>query len=96
MMAGGDVRVGAGLNVGIDAEGGAGAEFEAGGFGGQDVELGFGFDVEEEDAGLEGFADFFFALPYAGENDAAAGDSDVAEAMKFAAGDDVEVAACTG
>src|SRR5271169_519208 len=33
MMSGGDVGVAAGLDVGIDAEGGGGAEFEASGFG---------------------------------------------------------------
>ena len=85
----------AGFDVWIDAEGGAGAELEARGFGGECVQFGFGFDVEEENAGLEGFADFFFALSYAGEDDASAGDADVAEAMEFAAGDDVAAASCT-
>ena len=45
---------------------------------------------------LERFADFFFGFSDAGKNDAAAGDADVAEAMEFAAGDDVEAAAGAG
>src|SRR5277367_5979241 len=57
VMAGGDVGVAAGLDVGIDAEGGGGFAFEERGFGGQGVEFGFGFDVEEEDVRAECFAD---------------------------------------
>ena len=57
------MRVAAGLDVWIDAKGGAGARrFRRDGFGSESVELGFGFDIEEKDAGVEGFADFFFGL----------------------------------
>ncbi len=55
--AGGDVGVGFGEDVGVDAEGEAG-DFVAGfGAGGEEMEFGFGLDVEEEDVGVEGSVD---------------------------------------
>ena len=55
--AGGDVGVGFGEDVGVDAEGEAGDFAEGFGAGGEEVEFGFGFDVEEEDVGVEGGVD---------------------------------------
>src|ERR1700730_10981989 len=92
--AGGDGVVAASLDVGVDAQGGAGAALKTSGFGGESVEFGFGFDVEKQNTGAESFADFFFCFSDAGKNDAVAGDADMAQAMEFAAGDDVETASC--
>src|SRR5271168_2910450 len=47
--AGGDVGVGLGEDVGVDAESEAGGFAEGFGAGGEEVEFGFGFYVEEED-----------------------------------------------
>jgi len=51
VMAGGNVRMAAGLNIGIDANGNAGCSGAAfhlfRGFLEQDAEFGFGFDIEE-------------------------------------------------
>ena len=55
--AGGDVGVCVGEDVGVDAEGEAGAELEGLGAGGEEVELGLGLDVEEEEVGAEGGVD---------------------------------------
>jgi hypothetical protein len=89
--AGGDVWVGFGEDVGVDAEREAG-DFAAGlGAGGEEVELGFGFDVEEEDVGAEGGVDLPQLFAYAGEDYFFQGGLvGFADALKFAAGDDVE------
>jgi hypothetical protein len=60
--------VGFGEDVGIDAEGEAGDLAEGFGTGGEEVELGFGFDVEEEDAGVESGVDLPELLAYSGED----------------------------
>ena len=92
--AGGDVGVCLGEDVGVDAEGEAGGTFEGQGAGGEKIELGDGFDVEEEDAGGEGGVDFVDLLAYSGEDGFrdgfARGSLDAGE---FASGDDVEAGA---
>ena len=67
--AGGDVRVGFGEDVGVDAEGEAGDFVEGFGAGGEEVEFGLGFNVEEEDVGLEGGVDLPDLFANAGEDD---------------------------
>ncbi len=89
--AGGDVGVGLGEDVGVDAEGEAGADVESFGAGGEEVEFGLGLDVEEEDVGVEGGVDLPDLLAYAGEDDFFEGGFvGFADALEFAAGDDVE------
>src|ERR1700722_3428670 len=89
--AGGDVGVGFGEDVGVDAEGEAGGFAEGFGTGGEEVQLGLGFDVEEEDVGAEGGVDLPELLAYAGEDYFfESGLVGFAYALEFAAGDDVE------
>jgi hypothetical protein len=89
--------VGFGEDVWVDAEGEAG-DFVAGfGAGGEEVELGLGLYVEEEDIGAEGGVDLPCLFAYAGEDyffkRGAAGFTD---ALEFAAGDDVEACSLLG
>ncbi len=89
--AGGDVGVGLSEDVGVDAEGEAGALSEGFGAGGEEVELGLGFDVEHEDVRLERRVDLPDLFAYAGEDDSLqCGLVGFADALQFAAGDDVE------
>ena len=89
--AGGDVGMGFGEDVGVDAEGEAGAEVEQLGAGGEEVEFGLGLDVEEEDVGAEGVVDLPDLLADAGEDHLFQGGlAGFADALQFAAGDDVE------
>jgi len=88
--------VAAGLDVGIDANGGRSGTVEAGGFADEDIEFGGRFDVEEEDFFAEGFANFFTGFADAGEDDALTGNSGVAEAVELAATDDIETGAEAG
>ena len=95
--AGGDVGVGFGEDVGVDAEGEAGDLAEGFGAGGEEVEFGFGFDVEEEDVGVEGGVDLPDLFAYAGEDDFFEGGLvGFADALEFAAGDDVEACSLLG
>ena len=92
--AGGDVGVGFGEDVGVDAEGEAGDFAEGFGAGGEEMELGFGLYVEEEDVGVEGGVDLPDLLADAGEDDFFEGGFvGFADALEFAAGDDVEACA---
>ena len=92
--AGGDVGVGLGEDVGVDAEGEAGALAEEGGAVGEQVELGLGLDVEDEDVGFEGGVDLGDLLADAGEDDLLEGRlPGLADALELAAGDDVEARA---
>src|SRR5271170_3429887 len=89
--AGGDVGVGFGKNVWVDAEGEAGYFAEGFGAGGEEMEFGFGFNVEEEDVGAERGVDLPELLAYAGEDDFFEGRLvGFADALEFATGDDVE------
>ena len=65
--AGGDVGVGFGEDVGVDAEGEAGGLPEEFGAGGEEVKFGGRFDIEEEDSGVEGGVDLGNLLAYPGE-----------------------------
>ena len=59
VMACGNVRVAARLHVRIDAQRGRGSMSKVCGLLGQHLELGFGFDVEDQNASAERFANFF-------------------------------------
>ena len=86
--------MGVGEDVGVDAEGETGADAESLGTGGEQVELGFGLDVEEEDIGLEGGVDLPDLLADSGEDDSSEGGFvSFPDALEFAAGDDVEAGA---
>ena len=89
--------MGFGEDVGVDAEGEAGAFAEGFGAGGEEVEFGLGLDVEEEDVGAEGGVDLPDLLAYAGEDDFFEGGLvGFADALEFAAGDDVEACSLLG
>ena len=89
--AGGDVGVGFGEDVGVDAEGEAGALVECFGARGEEMEFGFGLDVEEEDVGAEGGVDLPDLFADTGEDDFFQGGLvGLADALEFATGDDVE------
>ncbi len=89
--AGGDVGVGFGEDVGVDAEGEASDFAEGFSAGGEKVEFGFGFDVEEEDVGTESGVNLPKLFADAGEDDFFEGGSmSFADALELAAGDDVE------
>ncbi len=95
VMAGGDVRMASGGHVGIHANGGGGAAAGARRFARENVEFGCGLDVEQADAGAQGFADFIARLAHAGKDDALGLHSGALQAEKFAGGDDIESAAQT-
>jgi hypothetical protein len=95
--AGGDVRVGFCEDVGVDAEGEAGDLAAGFGAGGEEVEFGFGFDVEEEDVCFEGGVDLPELFAYSGEDYFFQGGLvGFADALEFAAGDDVEARSLPG
>src|SRR5258708_11819181 len=97
----------AGLDVWVyanrDARGGAPALHLFGRFVEEDIELGFGFDVEEQESARAGraaaaaiaksFANFFAVLADSGKNNFIAGDAEMTEMFELAARDDVEAAA---
>lgn len=90
----GDVGVGFGEDVWVDAESEAGADSEGFGTCGEEVELHLGLDIELEDAGFEGGVDLPRLLADAGEDDFFERRLvRFAHALELAAGDDVE--ACT-
>jgi len=92
--AGGDVGVGLGEDVGVDAEGEAGGAAEEFGAGGEEIEFGGGFDVEEKDSGFEGGVNLGDLLADTGEDGFGNGrPGDFEDAGEFAAGDDVETGA---
>ncbi len=67
------------------------------GAGGEEVEFGLGLDVEEEDVGAEGGVDLPDLFTYAGEDDFFEGGLvGAADALEFAAGDDVEAGSLPG
>ena len=90
-QAGGDVGMGLGEDVGIDAESEAGLELELCGARGEQIELGFALHVELENAGFERVVDLRRGFAHAGEDDAIDGFGRCGEnALEFAAGDDVK------
>src|SRR6266702_4313056 len=83
--------MGFGEDVGVDAEGEAGDLAEGLGAGGEEEKFGFGFDVEEEDVGVECGIDLPELFADAGEDYFFEGGLvGFADALEFAAGDDVE------
>ena len=90
MVTGRDVPVASGHHVRIHADGGGRAPAQAGGLCGEQVQLGFRLDVEQANAGAQGFANFLARFSYSGKNHAAAIDAGAAEAVELAAGNDVE------
>jgi len=90
-LAGGDVGMGFGEDVWVDAEGEAGGLAETSRAGGKEMKLGLGFDVEEEDVGVEGGVDLPYLFADSGEDDFfERGSVGPADAFEFAAGDNVE------
>ena len=95
--AGGDVGMGLGEDVGVDAEGEAGALAEGFGTGGEEVEFGLGLDVEQEDVGFEGGVDLPDLFADAGEDDLLErGLVGLADTLQLSAGDDVEACSLLG
>ena len=95
--AGGDVGVGFGEDVRVDAKGEAGSLAESFGAGGEEVKFGLGLDVEEEDVGLECGVDLPYLFAYSGEDDfLERGLVRFADSFEFAAGDDVKACALFG
>ena len=88
--AGGDVGVGGGVDVWVDAEGDAGGFVVAGGDGADELEFGFAFAVEGVDAGGEGVFDLVTGFADAGEDDFGGVAAGLEDAEEFAAGDDVK------
>ena len=83
--------MGFGEDVGVDPESEAGDLTAGFGAGGEEVELGFRFDVEEEDVGVEGGVDLPELFAYSGEDYFFQGGLvGFADALEFASGDDVE------
>ena len=83
-----------GEDIRIDAQRKARTDAERFGARGEQVQLGFGLDIEEQDVGLERSVDLPDLLAYAGEDDLRQRSlMRLANALQLAAGDDVE--ACT-
>ena len=94
---GGDVGVGVGEDVWVDAESKTGAEVECFGSGGEEVKFGLGLDVEEEDVGFECRVNLPDLFAYSREDDAVESWLvGFADAFEFAAGDDVETRSLLG
>ncbi len=60
---------------------------------GEQFQFRLGLHVDEANAGAQRFANLLARLAHAGKNRAIAGDAGALQAVKFAAGDDVESAA---
>src|ERR1700693_1782597 len=106
LASGGDVRMAAGFDIGIDANRKAGkiswcAHRMARGLFEKNFEFSSGLDVELENAGVvglfdfiaESFADFFAGFAYTGKDDAIAGNGNVGEVIEFTSRNDIEAAA---
>src|SRR5258707_10328843 len=106
VMAGGNVRMAAGLNIGIDANGYAGRSGAAfhlfRGFFEQDAEFGFGFDVEKQQTAKAGvgaaavaksFPNFLARFADARKYDLISRNRQMAKMFKLAARDNIETAA---
>ena len=95
--AGGDVRVGFGEDVGVDAEGEAGAELRASARAARRSSSASDLDVEEEDVGAEGGVDLPDLLPTPEKTTLfERGLVGFADTLEFSAGDDVEACALFG
>ena len=87
--AGGDFRVGAGVDIRVHAQHDSGRHTKAGGKGGEHTELGRAFDINLADFFRQRGAQILGTFADAGENDVFGGDSGLAGAQKLAAADDV-------
>ncbi len=95
--AGGDVGMGFGEDIGINAECEAGALTEGFGTGGEEVELSLRLDVEHEDVGFERGVDLTYLLAYTREDDLLErGLVGLADTLQLSAGDDVEACSLLG
>src|SRR5208337_2602387 len=91
VQAGGDVRVRAGVNVGVYADSEFGGFAQMGGASAEHLQLGGAFHVEQENAGSKGKVDFLRQLADSGEDDLGgrlAANSQYA--LQFTAGHDIE------
>ena len=95
-LAGRDLVVGLGVDVGIDAHGDAGGQPARLGHLAQRSELGLGFHVEGEDAGIERKRHLGLGLADAGEHDPLGRDVDGEGAAKLALRHHVHAGAGTG
>jgi len=92
--ASGDVGMGVGENVGVDAEGEAGLALEFLGADGQESQLGLAFYIKLKNAGFEGEVDLGRGLADAGEDYAVEGFwGSGADALQLTTGDDVKASA---
>ena len=87
--AGRDLGVGLGVDVGIDPHRDVGGAALAGGDRGQQLELGLGFDVDAEDAGVDRERELARGLADAGEHDFLRRDAGRPRAQEFAFGDHI-------
>jgi len=89
--ASGDVGVGIGEDVRVDAQSEAGFGFELGGAGGEQGKFSFALNIELKNSRLECQVDFGGGFAYAGKDHAVNGFRCCSDhALEFAAGDDVE------
>ena len=92
-QAGGNVRMGVGVDIGVQAHRHRRDFARFRGRGADAMQLVFRFDVEAGDAGRQRFADFPVLLADAGENGFVGGAAGRQHAPQFAAGHDVKTAA---
>ncbi len=85
----GDIGVGLGVDVRVDAQGHRRPHLKLAGDPGDLPQLLGGLDVEHENAGLEGLADFLEILAHPGINDFLGGDAGLGGPKEFPAADDV-------
>jgi len=93
VVTGGNVRVSAGHDVGIDAYGRGCAASEASGLAGQDLQFGLGFGIEQADSGAQGFANLLTQLPHTREHHTVGRDARALQTIQLSARNNVEPAA---
>ena len=96
MMSGGNVRMAAGFDVRIDADGRRGAHAQARRLRSQQVELRGRLHIEKKNPRAQRLANFLARFPDAGKNDAISRHADSPQAIELAARNDVESAAERG
>ena len=88
-FSGRDLGMRARIDIGIDAHRNVDAAPLRCGDVGQAVEFRFGFDIDAENAGIDGEREFAVGLADAGEHDLVGGNSGRERALQFAFGDDI-------
>ena len=96
MVSGGDVRMAAGLDVRIDADGRRGAHTQPRRLRGQQIQFRGRFHIEKKNARAQRLANFFARFPDAGKNDPISRHADSPQAIQLPARNDVESAAERG